>query len=99
MSAVRFMHELECLELGILGPSITEHHDDNSIDAALALLSPEEARRMKRKFRKVARRMVTRDKWKEMTRKQKRNKVRREMYMKCVLRSYNMGYAEQDNDI
>lgn len=98
MSTVRFMHELDCLDLGILGPSVAEHHEDNSIDAAFSLMNPEDARRMKRKFRKVARSLVTRDHWKTMNRRQKRNRVRREMYMRCVLRLHNLGYVEPDND-
>lgn len=98
MSTVRFMRELDCLDLGILGPGISENHENNSIDVALSLLSPEDARKMKRKFRKAARRLVTKERWKTMTRRQKRNKVRREMYMRCVLRLYNIGYVEPDND-
>lgn len=98
MSTVKFMHELDCLELGILGPNIADHHDDRSIDAAFSLMSLEDARRMKRKFRKVARRLVTKETWKKLNRRQKRNRVRREMYMKCVLRLYNLGHVEPDND-
>jgi len=98
MSTARFMHELDCLDLGILGPGITENYEDNTIDAAFSLMRTEDARRMKRKFRKVARKLVIRESWKTMTRRQKRNKVRREMYMRCMLKLHNIGYAEPDND-
>ena len=98
MSTARFLHELECLNLGILGPSITEDHVDNSMDAAFALLGPVEARKMKRKFRKVARKIISSQHWQKMSRRQKRNKVRRDLYMRCVLKTYNLGAIKDDND-
>jgi len=98
MRSAEFFHELECLNLGILGPKIAKSDDPKSIDTALALLSPDESRQMRRKFRKVARQIINRKTWPKMTSKQKRYKVHRELYIKCLLRTYKMDYMQGDND-
>ena len=79
----RMLCELRCLDMGILGRERVSDWENNSIDTAFREMDPIEARKMKRRFRKVARRIIPRDSWKKMTRRQKRVRVMREIFMRA----------------
>lgn len=91
--------ELACLDAGILGRKITLSADRGSIDEALALLSPEESRKARRKFRKLSRRWARSD-WSKMSRSKKRAIVELEIYYQAIMKIHNLGkkYTD-DNDV
>jgi len=72
---VNFLCEIFCLEAGILGRSIALNWEENAIDEAFQMMDPAESRKLKRKFRKVARKMIPREKWNLMSRRQRRTVV------------------------
>ena len=80
-SLVIMLCEMKCLDLGILGRLVTLDTDKKSIDTALGCLSPNEVRKTKRKFRKVARKMTSKKLWDKMSRSDKRTHVMREIYL------------------
>jgi hypothetical protein len=87
----QFWVDLECLNLGIISNSVTSSGDRGSINAALSLLSPEEARVAKRKFRKLAKKSCKKKKdiWEKMTRRQKRNSVVSLLYRNVIIRLHD----------
>jgi hypothetical protein len=89
-SQFHFFVDLEHLDAGIICPTTTGGPDRGSIDKALSYLTPEEARKMKRKFRKLARRKTIPEQWKQMTRRQKRNRVLSALWGRALTRFYDM---------
>lgn len=87
-SHLNFFIELEHLECGIICPASTRSTDQGSIDKSLSTLTPEEARKVKRKFRKLARKKIPPDRWQTMTRRQKRNRVLSYLWGKALNRYY-----------
>jgi len=55
VSQIDLMTDLLCLQKGIIHYSVCTSEEKGSIDSALSTLSEEDARRAKRKFRKIAR--------------------------------------------
>ena len=95
---VNFLCEIFCLEAGILGRSIALNWEENAIDEAFQTMDPAEVRKLKRKFRKVARKMIPKERWNLMSRRQKRTVVMREMFMRAWQESIKMNRDISDND-
>lgn len=89
--------ELACLDAGILGRKITLSAETGSIDAALALLTPEESRKARRKFRKLSRSWARSD-WTKMSRRSKRSVVEMEIYYQAIMKLHRLGREPEDND-
>jgi hypothetical protein len=85
--------------MGILPRERVSDWENNSIDTAFREMDPIEARKMKRKFRKVARKIIPRDSWKKMTRRQKRARVMREIFMRAWEDTIKLEDRSADNDV
>ena len=89
-SMLYFLVDLEHLEEGIVGLRSSDQAERGFIDKALSHLSPEDARKAKRKFRKLARKKIKPEQWKEMTRRQKRSHVLSRLWGRALIRYYTM---------
>jgi len=95
----RFLCELKCLDLGILGREISMSWEQFAIDTAFNGMSPDEARKMKRRFRKIARKMIKRERWVKYTRCQKRIEVMRQLHIDAWEQAIKLQYNKPDNDV
>ncbi len=91
--------ELKCLDLGILGRKISMSWEQCSIDTAFNGMSPDEARKMKRRFRKIARKMIKRERWVKYTPSQKRKEVMSQLHIDAWEQSIKLQYNKPDNDV
>jgi hypothetical protein len=92
--------DLIALDHGIVHPTISKRsptEQAHSIDEALASLTPEEARKCKRKFRKVLRKTSSKEKILMMSSRQKRNKVNLHLMLKAWLLVKDMNPVDNDD--
>jgi hypothetical protein len=72
---IDFLTDFVCLQKGIIHFTVSSSESNGSIDDALASLTPEEARRARRKFRKQARQCMTYKELQLATKGMKRRRV------------------------
>ena len=88
MNLARFFSDIMCLNMGVLCLGVMKSEEPRSIDAALALFDPEQSRKIKRKFRKQCKKISKKDRWKNMTRSQKRSAFETEVQTMGALAAY-----------
>ena len=91
--------ELRCLDLGILGRETSLNRDEKVIDEIFSKMDPDEARKMKRRFRKVSRQMIKRDRWKKLKSRGRRQEVMREIFMAAWEDALRIRDSLPDNDV
>jgi len=90
---------MRCLDLGILGRDISLNWEQKAVDAAFSGMDPDEARKMKRKFRKIARKMIKKERWVRLSRRQKRHEVIRQIFIKAWQDAIRLQGPKPDNDV
>jgi hypothetical protein len=98
-SLTEILCELRCLDLGILGREVSLNRDERVIDEIFSKMDPDEARKMKRKFRKVSRQIIKRERWKKLKSRGRRQEVMRDIFVTAWEDALKIRDGQPDNDV